>query len=818
MFSDLFGDVVYAFRKLLKNPGFTAVAVLTLALGIGANTTVFSVVEAILNFPIPMDDPERIAFVFSENSSRNLQQQGVSMEDFLDWRGQSQSFEYLVAGDQAAYNFASSGEPERVVAFRFSAGFFPLTGNPPVLGRSFSPEESAPGAERVTILSHSFWQQRFGGDPGVLGRQILLDGLPHTVVGVAPEGFFFGDPATALWTPLVLERGRTKRDDRSLFVMARLRPGVTVEQANAEMEILARRLEQTHADTNDGWTARVQTVRDNLVTGAGMAMIVLYVSISFVLLIACANVANLQLARATVREKEMALRTALGAGRGRLVKQLLTESLLLGFIGGVLGLAIGVGGIRLLRNMLAPDVNIGFLANVMELNTWVLAHTVVLSLLAGLVTGMAPAIQSSRSDPAEALKEGGRSGGGGSRRGYLRSALVVAQVAMALALLSAAGALIRAFEHIYTTDPGFHPKNLLTMQLALPEATYPEPDGLVTFYREALDRIASLPGVESAAATSLLPLTLLPGAATTPVIVEGRESSQEDAAPTAVELVVSPSYFETMGVPIVEGRAITEQDDEDSLRVTVVSRAAAQRYWPGTSPLGRRLKLGDRDSTEPWLTVVGVSKDVQTHAHSLRNPRLVVAHVFLPLAQSPRRTTAIALRTRVEPASLAPAIREAIWEIDPDQPVDRIMPMGEVIARIDTQNIFFIRILSGLAVIALLLAAVGIYGVISYSVNQRTNEIGIRMAMGAQPRNILLMIVRQGAMLAGVGLPLGLLAALAIVRFMGSQLEGLGISHASGPLTFVAVSLILLAVANLASYLPARRAVQVDPVVALRYE
>ena len=765
-----------------------------------------------------MDDPEKVTFVFSENLERGISQNNASMEDFLDWRDQSQSFEYLAAGTETAYNLAGSGEPVRITATSFSAGFFPLTGNSPILGRAFRPEENVSGAHRVTILGRSFWQQKFGGDPDILGREVLLDEEPYTVIGVAPDGLFFGNPNTSLWTPLVLERGQSERDDRSLAILGRLRSGVTVEQANAEMETIARRLEEAHADTNKGWTARVQTVRETLLSGSALAMIVLYGSISFVLLIACANVANLLLARAIVREKEIALRTSLGAGRGRVIRQLLTESVVLATVGGVLGLVIGVWGINVLRNMVAPDVNIGFLANIMKLNGWVLAHTMGLSLLAGIIFGMAPAIQISRTNLHDTLKEGGRGSGGGTRRRFLRSALVVSEVAMALALLSATGSLIRAFNHIYTADPGFNPENLLTLQVAVPEATYSEPQRVVAFYREALERLERIPGVDSAATTTTLPLTLFPGALTTPVTVEGLPDQDDDDTATIIDLVVSPSYFDTLEISIVEGRGFTEQDNEGTLRVAAVSNAMVRRYWPETSPLGRRFKLGTRSSKNPWLTVVGVTNDVQTQAHSLRTPRPVVPHVFLPHAQNPRRATSIALRTAVEPTGIAPAARQAIWEVDPDQPVDAILTMHQVVERIDTQNIFFLRILSGLAFIALVLAGVGIYGVISYSVNQRAHEIGIRMAMGARPRNILYLVVKQGALLAALGLPIGLAAAVVIVRLMGSQLEGLSLGNASGPFTFIGVSLVLLAVAQLASYIPARRAVRVDPVVTLRYE
>jgi putative ABC transport system permease protein len=599
--------------------------------------------------------------------------------------------------------------------------------------------------------------------------------------------------------------------------MGRLRPGVSADEANAEMQTIAGRIEKAHQDTNEGWTVFVQTVRDNLSTGAALAMLTLYGSITFVLLIACANVANLLLARATVREKEIALRMTLGAGRLRLVRQLLTEAVVLSSVGGTLGFLLGLWGISVLRNMLIPDPNIGFLADVMHLNNRILFHTVGISVLAGLLFGLAPALQTSRPKLHETLKEGGRGAGGGRRQRIIRNLLVTAQVAMALALLGTAGALIRAFNHIYTADPGFNPANLLTLQIVLPEESYAQPRQVAAFYREALDRMARIPGVESTTLTTTLPLTLFPGGPTTPITLEGA-ADKESAKPTVVDLVVSPSYFETMEIPLIQGRGLTTQDNESSLRVAVVSKEMVQRHWAEADPIGRRFKLDGAGSDSPWISVVGVTEDVQTHAHSLRNPTLKMSHVFLPQAQNPRRAVAIVLRTAVEPLGVVSSVREAVWEIDKNQPVEDIRTMANVIARVDTQNTFFVRILTGLAVIALLLAGVGIYGVISYSVHQRSHEIGIRMALGAQPRSILYLVVKQGALLTAVGLLFGVAGAVALVRLMGSQLEGLQVSNASGPATFVTVSLVLLAVAKLASYIPARRAVRVDPVVTLRYE
>lgn len=815
---DLRHDVVYAIRTLRKNPGFTAVALLAMALAIGANTSVYSVIDALVNFPIPSDDPSHTVLVFSENPARGVVQGSVSTDDFLDWREGATVFRELVASTQRTYNLVGAGEPVRIQGLSATAGLFEALGTPLATGRSFQPAECEPGNDGVAVVSHGFWQDRLGGAGDIVGRVLSLDGRDVTVIGVAREGFFFPSRETEIWTPLVLEPGRAPRDQRSYFVIARLLPGVSAAEATAEIVTVAGRLEGQFPDTNRGWTARVETLRDNLRSGASLALTLLYGSITFVLLIACANVANLLLARATTREKEVALRTALGAGRLRLVRQLLTESVVLAGVGGLLGLGLGYLGMTLFRRSLAPDPNLGFITEFMGMNRTVLLHTLVISVLSGLIFGVVPALQGSRGNLQSALKEGGRSAGGGARRGRLRGALVVVEVALALTLLGTSAALVRAFNHLYSLEPGFDSGNLLTFQLTLPEKEYAGSAKTAAFYEEALAELESLPGVSSAASTTLLPLTLFTGAPGSRITVEGRVEEADAEGATALELVVSPSYFDTMRVPIVSGRGFTSGDDADSLPVAVVSRETASRYWKGREAIGTRFKMGSAEAPGPWITVVGISGDLQTYRHSIRRPSLRTPHVFLPIAQSPRLASAIAIRTSVDPSSLAARAREAIWAVDPRQPVDDVNPMLSVIARTDAQNRFFVRLASGLSAIALLLAGVGIYGVIAYAVNQRTNEIGIRMALGARPAGILALVLRQGAILTTVGLVLGTFGGVLVVRFMGGELEGIALSNASGPLTYVAVALVLLAVAQLACFVPARRAIGLNPVETLRRE
>lgn len=816
MFHSVRQDLSFAVRTLAGCPAFTLTAILALALGIGANTTVFSVIATLINFPLPVDDPQRVVLVSSANVSEEIDESPVSVDDFLGWKERSRSFSHLAAGVSDDVHFMAGERPLRVPVFRITEGFFEAAGARLALGRTFTAEDTKPGANPVVILSHGLWQEHFGGDAGALGQTVLLNKRAVTIVGVAAAEFFFPRRTTLMWTPLTLRAGSAAREVRQLLVLGRLDEGVAIEAAQAEMEAIGKQLEESHPRANAGWSVRVETLRDNLVTGAWMALVILYAAISFVLLIACANVANLLLARAGVRQREMALRSSLGAGRLRLIRQMVTESLVLAGAGGFLGLLLGIWGIKALRNMLAPDPNVGFLAEFMHLNTAVLGHTLIVSMAAGVLFGLAPAIKISRSDLQSILKEGGRGAPQGGRP-LLRGALVVAEVALALALLGAAGSLLRAFHHLYSLDPGFNEENLLTFQVSLPEEDYSEAEAR-EFFRKVRAELDLLPGVREATLSSLLPLSVFPGTLTTRVIPEGAGTDPLNSSPNALDIVVGEDHLGTLQIPILQGRSLNGSDRQDSPPAAVVSRALARRFWTEEGALGKRFKLRSGDQESEWITVVGVSGNLQSRAHSLRSPEPPAPTVFLSLSQRSRRRMFFLIRTEVAPSDFISTARAVLRRFDATLPLENPMSMRQAIARIDTQNRFFTRILSGLALLAVVLAGVGIYGLISYSVTQRRSEIGVRMALGAQPRKILTLVVSQAALLVLIGAALGVGLAYGLVSFLGSQLHGISVSNASGLGTYLAVCLLLGFVALLASLLPARRAIRLDPVEALRYE
>ncbi len=814
MFEDLRRDLTFAMRSLRRSPAFTVAAVVALGLAIAANATVFSLVAGLLT-PFAVDDPDRLTIVWTQNQEQALTQFVWSADDFLDLREQVDGFERLAAGTNIVVNRSGDGEPRAERAWTVSGGFLEAFGPTIALGRGIERRDEATGADLVAVVSHSFYESQLGGERSALGRSLVLDGQTYTVVGVAAENFFFPDRETHLWLPLRLERGKEPRDARTYLVVGRLPDAAVKEATLARVEAFGERLANTWPATHKGWSVTLETMRENASGGATLVMGLLYSAITFVLLIACANVANLILSRATLRERELAMRTSLGASRGRLIRQLLTESLLLAMLGGALGLALARYGINVVRNLIAPDPAIGFLAAQLDLDPAVLLHTGGVVLVAALLLGLLPAIQLSRPDISGVLREGSR-GSGGPRRRFMRGALITAEVALALALLGTAGGLIRSFQHLYSLDPGFDPESLLTLQVSLPEYDYETPAERARFVDQAVKGLAAMPAVERATASQFLPLTLGPGFRTTRAVRPGEVASDEESAPNAIHFSVGPHWLETFGAELTSGRLFDERDRADSEPVVVLNRVAAELLWPGETPLDRTVQLVGGGAPEAPRRVVGVIESVQMYRHSLRFAERDAPVVMLPVDQDPQRGVFLAVRTSARPDALTAEARQTIWKIDPRLPVDQVLPMTSVISRIDTQNTFIVGLLTCLAMIALSLAAVGIYGVVSYSVAQRSREIGIRMALGARPGEIVRSVVGQAAKLTVIGLVIGLGLAFAMIRLAGSQLEGLAVANAAGPMTFIAVSLILLFVAQLAGFLPARRAARLDPARTLR--
>jgi putative ABC transport system permease protein len=806
----LLQDVRYAVRTLLKSPGFAAVAIVALALGIGANTAIFSVVKAVLLSPLPYPDPERLVWVRENNPSSNIFDEATSAPNYNDWRTQAQSFEGIAAFANTAMTLTDgTGEPERLPAVSASANFFQVVGVAPALGRGFLPEEETTGKNRVVVISHGLWQRRFGASPQALGQTLTLSGNPYTVVGVASADFKSparGPKPPELWFPIAFNFDNSRRRSDYLDIVGRLRTGATIEQAQAELSTIAARLEKEFPSANAGWVVQTQPLHERVVGNVRQALWVLMGIVGFLLLIACANVANLLLARAAGRRQEIAVRSALGAGRGRLVRQLLTESLLLGLAGGGLGLILAAWGVELLV-ALSPG-NIPRLEEV-GLDARVLAFTFGVSVLTGVVFGLLPALSASKTDLSESLKEGGSRGstaGQGARR--LRNSLVIAEIAITAVLLACAGLMIRSFRAIQSVDPGFRPERVMTFDFALPSAKYKEQPQIVNFVDQLTERASGLPGVERAALVDALPLT--GGANVLSFVIEGRPDLPPEKVQDAEVFVVTPGYFDVMGIGYVRGERLNEQHREGTPDVVVVNETMARRYWPNEEPIGKRVNLGDPAKT-PWMTVVGIVRDT-------RNVGLESApypQMYGPAAQFPRRGMSFVARTSADPATLVPALRRELAALDKELPLYNVRTMEQVLADSVSRRRFQMVLIAAFAGVGLLLAAVGIYGVISYSVAQRSHEIGVRMALGARATDILRLVVGQGLGLALLGVGLGLVAALVLTRLMSRLLYGVSTTD---PLTFACVSLALLGVAMLACLVPARRATKVDPMIALRYE
>ena len=803
-------DIRFGARNLLKRPGSTLVALLTLALGIGVNAAIFSVVDSILLRPLPFKDSERVVSIWEQGLGQGVSQNEVAPANFFDLRSQTNSFEGIGAHGPQDVNLTGDGEPERLNGELVTSNVLSILGVDPALGRTFLANEDQLGQHRVVVLSDALWQRRFNRDPSIVNRNIILNGESFTVVGVMPRGFFFPLRETELWLPWAMEPEQASgRGDHYLRLVARLKPGTTLNQASAEVDSIGRRLANEYPKTNEGLSFIVNSLHQDYVGDLRSPILIMFAAVGLVLLIACANVANLLLTQATTRRKEIAIRIALGARRWTIVRQLLVESLLIASTGGVLAVLGALWGVTALAKLL-PD-SLSKLQNV-GVDARVLVFTFGVSVLTALVFGGVPALLAARAKPGETLSDVARDSAGGTAGRHVRRILVVSEVALAVVLLAGAGLLIRTFQLLRQVNTGFSTDNVLTMKMVLPMPKYAKPEVRRAFYDEVLRRVDELPGIESAGMITFLPLSF--SGMNFSFSIEGQASPGDMKLPFALYRVVSPDYFRTMGIQLQRGRFFNAHDAPDSQPVIMVSRQLAERYWPGEDPTGKRLKIGPLDSPNPWLTVVGVVNDVR-QAGLYGDPRM---DLYAPYAQDRRAFIAprdLVLRTKGDAASVTSAVRQAVWSVDKDQPVTNVRTMDQVFAAAISQERFQALLLGLFAALALVLACVGLYGVISYSVAQRTHEIGVRMALGARPRDVLKLVLRQGMGLTIVGLIVGIAAGLLATRVLSDMLFGV---TARDPLTFVGVPALLLLVAFLACYIPARRATRIDPLVALRYE
>ncbi len=799
----LIQDLRYGVRMLMKNPGFTLIAIITLALGIGANTALFSIVNAALLRPLPYHQAEQLVMVYTRTAGADARDP-VAWPELLDWRAQSQSFAYLSAFTTQSVNLTGRTEPSRVVGGFVSADFFSMLGVEPALGRGFLANEDAAGAEKVGVVSYALWRDRFGADPALLGQTLTLNNQLFTVVGVTPTGFRAPYSDVDVWLPIqYYPNFSTERKSANFEVLGRMRTGVALRQAQAEMDTIAARLATQYPETNKDRGVNLIGLQSLLVERLRPSLLALFGAAGFVLLIACANLANLQLSRAIGRARELALRAALGAGRGRLVRQLLTESLLLSLMGGALGLLLGVWGMDALAASSA--VNLSPLVEV-KLDRYVFGFTCGAALLTGVLFGLFPALRFSRPDLNEALKAGGRSASASLGRSRLRGALVVAQVALALVLLVGAGLMVRSFMNLAGVDPGFEGNNVLTLEYRVPRNKYPEPQQQWRFHEQAVAAVQALPGVESAAAVGAIPHG--GNVAVTSFTLPDRAAPPAGQEPRAQSNRADTNYFRTMKIPLVQGRVFSPQDKSDAPLVIVINQTMARNNWPNANPLGQQVHLLDFDMT---ASVIGVVGDVRHD--SLDEPSQ--SQVYLPYAQHPHIFASMVVRTAGDPQSFANAVRGAIWSVDKDQPVWKVRTLDSLLQRSLGYQRFLLQLLGAFAALALLLAAVGIYGVLAYAVSQQTREFGVRMALGAQASDIFRLILGQGMKLTLGGMGIGLLGAFGLTRLLKTLLFDVSVTD---PLTFLMIILLLMIVALFACWIPARRATKVDPMIALRCE
>jgi len=787
---------------LLRNPGVTIIAVVALALGIGANTAIFSVVNSVLLRSLPYTNPARLMMV-RETKFPQFPEFSISPGNFLDWQKQNTSFETLAAINSTSFNLVTNdAEPERLRGARVTAGAFEMLGVKPLQGSTFTDQEDQPGHEFVVIISESLWKRRFGNDPNIVGRSVTLSAAGYTIIGVMPSGFQFPDRETDLWTPIAFTaRQAQPHGSHYLSVVGRLKQRVSISEADAELKTIAARLAEQYPSSNSGWSTSITPLQDYQIRNIKPGLIFLLGSVALVLLIACANVASLLLARATARQKEIAIRTALGASRGRVARQLLTESILVAFIGGTVGLLLAWWGLGSLLALAPAGLQ---QVKSVALDMRVLAFTLVVTLLTGVVFGLVPAIQASNPNLNDTLKEGGRGTTGGHQR--VRSSLVIIEVALALVLLVCSGLLIRSFVRLNEVDPGFNSKNALTADIVLPGRKYQNPDQYSSFFTQLLERLAVLPGVTEAGATQSLPIQedFLVG-----FKIQGRPPAAPGEDRSTNYYAVTPGYFKSMGIPLIRGRLFTDQDNSKSQRVAVINETMARTYFADEDPIGKSIFLSQ--GPDSFREIVGIVGDVKQYGLDQPSP----LQTYEPYLQMPFSGMTVVVRTQGPPESLSDTIRQEVLAIDKEQPISRVRTLEQIISSSVQQQRFLMLLLGIFAGVAMILAAVGLYGVMSYAVTQRTHEIGIRMALGAGSGNVLRLIVGHGMMLALIGIAIGLVGSFAVTRVMSTLLFGISATDA---ITFVGIAVLLAGVALVSCLAPAYRAIKVDPMVALRHE
>jgi putative ABC transport system permease protein len=797
----MLNDLLYALRMMRKYRLFTCLVVLTLGLGIGANTAIFSVINAVVLRPLPYHDPEQLVTILHDGAKP------VAPANYFDLAQQSESFESIAAAQWWEPNLTGREEPEHLRGLQLTAGMFQVLGVSPALGRTFNPDEDQPGHEHVVVLSDRLWQRRFGGDPRIVGQQVALNGESYTVIGVMPREFQFAPfwaTTAELWSPLNLAPRANDRGGQSLRVFARLKSGLTRPLAQAEVATIFRRLEQEYPQPNKGLALAVESLHEQVVGKTRPALLILFGAVSFVLLIACANVANLMMARATSRQKEIALRTALGASSTRIARQLLTESVLLGLIGGVFSLVLSIAGMRVLLALGSGSLP---RLETISLDLPALSFTLGISVITGLLFGLAPVLQTRKWNWQESLKESTRGSSAGRTRVNARRLLVISEVALALMLLVGGGLMVRSFARLRAVDPGFVPDNLLTMTISLAGSAHSTPEKRIAFFNELLQRVDSVPGVQAASAINHLPLA--GDVWTIPFTIDGRPAPAPGEKQSAASRVIRPDYFRTMGATLLKGRDFSTYDTDTSPPVAIINEPFAKRHWPHEDPLGKRIRIGNDEVAREIVGVVKALKQDQWTAE----PNL---EMYSPNLQSsfPRALTLV-VRSSGDPTALVGVIENQVWAIDKNLPVAEIRTMQEVIAGSIEQHRFNLFLLGLFAAVALLLAVVGIYGVMSESVSSRTHEIGVRMALGARPADVLRMVVRQGMSLAAIGIGIGLVGAFWLTQFMSALLYEVSPTDSA---TFLLIPVVLALVVLCACLLPARRATKVDPLIALRYE